>query len=253
MRASSARSPIASKAVDAEGPRGEACSDECAHPPDRGRADRIGFEEDSGVVARGQVPSADVPVQPQIAAELKAGFERVGVTSACGGQERPECGFEIGLLCEASLDRRALSRPLDAVSNLAGERGVPLSVPQRDFVGLAGRVESFSCVLADRLQHSQSVAALCLHERLVDERLNTVERRRIRVGTDGFDVLERAAACEDRHPPEESLLRLRQKRMAPVDRCAERLLPPRAVAVPGREHVESMVEALQECVRRQQS
>jgi len=172
-----------------------------------------------------------VPVHPEVAAELEAGLECVGVASVPGVEKPAERGFEIGLVCDALLDRCLLGRALDAVSDLASEGRVPMSMSQRYLVGLAGSLEPFSRVFANRLQHLEPVLCLDLHERLVHERLEPVECGRLRVGADGFDIFERTAACEEGHAPEEPLLRLRQQRMAPVDRRPERLLPPRAVAI----------------------
>jgi hypothetical protein len=86
-----------------------------------------------------------------------------------------ESGFEIGLVRDALLDRRLLGRALDAVSDLASEGRVPMSVSQRDLVRLPGSLESFSRVFANRLQHLEPVLCLDLHERLVHERLEPVE------------------------------------------------------------------------------
>ena len=133
------------------------------------------MEKAGGVVARRQVLSSDVPVHPEVAAKLEAGLEGVGVACARGVEKLAESGFEIGLVRDALLDRRLLGRALDAVSDLASEGRVPMSVSQRDLVRLPGSLESFSRVFANRLQHLEPVLCLDLHERLVHERLEPVE------------------------------------------------------------------------------
>jgi len=78
--------------------------------------------------------------------------------------------------------------------------------------------------------------AVHLHERLVDERLQLVDDR-ARVSADGFGVHEGAPAGEDGHAPEQTLLRVRQQRVAPVNRRAQRLLPLGSVARAGGEQL----------------
>ena len=63
---------------------------------------------------------------------------------------------------------------------------------------------------------------------------------------DRLEVGERAAAGEDRHAAEQPLLRLRQQRVAPVDRGAQCLLAFGRVARPRRQHLERMVEPLEQ-------
>jgi hypothetical protein len=133
------------------------------------------LEKAGRVVARRQVLSSDVPVHPEVAAQLEAGLEGVGVACLRGFEKLADRGFEIGLVRNAFLDRRLLGRALDAISDLAGEGRVTMSVSQRDLVRLAGSLELFSRVFADRLQHLEPVLCLDLHERLVHERLEPVE------------------------------------------------------------------------------
>src|SRR5256884_3399889 len=161
--------------VRPEGPGREPRRDQCAHATACGGARRIGLEKAGGVVARRQVLSSDVPVHPEVAAKLEAGLEGVGVACARDVEKLAESGFEIGLVRDALLDRRLLGRALDAVSDLASEGRVPMSVSQRDPVRLPGSLESFSRVFANRLQHLEPGLCLDLHERLVHERLEPVE------------------------------------------------------------------------------
>ena len=73
-----------------------------------------------------------------------------------------------------------------------------------------------------------------------------------RVCADGLDVRDRASSCEDGHSPEHALLRLCQERVAPADRRVERLLSLGNVASARCEHVERVVEPLEQRIRRQQ-
>ena len=50
--------------------------------------------------------SPDVPVHPEVAAQLEAGLEGVSIASACGVEKLAESGFEIGLVRYALLERR---------------------------------------------------------------------------------------------------------------------------------------------------
>ena len=115
---------------------------------------------------------------------------------------------------------------------------IPSRVPERDIRSLAGVLEPIVRVLADRLQHAKPVVlAVHLHERLVNERLQFVDDHLARVSADGFGVHEGAPAGEDGHAPEQTLLRVRQQRVAPVNRRAQRLLPLGSVARAGGEEL----------------
>ena len=76
--------------------------------------------------------------------------------------------MEVALVGDAALDRRDLGGAFDPVADLAGDLRVAGRVPFRDFVRLPGSLEPLARELADRLQHPEA-AAVCLHERLVDE------------------------------------------------------------------------------------
>ena len=180
--------------------------------PTRGRAAGVGVEEGCGVLAGGEVLAADVPVHPQVAAQLQARLAgKRRRRPARRLEERVERGLEVALLGDAAFDGPDLIGSLDAVADLAGELGIPAGVPQRDLARLAGGLEPLAGVLADRLQHPEPVAlAVHLHERLVDERLQLVEDGLAGVCADGLDVRERAPAGEDGHAPEQALLRLRR-------------------------------------------
>jgi hypothetical protein len=91
-----------------------------------------------------------------------------------------------------------------------------------------------------------------LHESLVDKRFQLVEDGLAGACADGLDVGEFAPSGEDGHAPEQALLRLRKERMAPVDRGAQRLLPLGSVARAGCEHLEGVVEALEQRLRGQE-
>ena len=111
-------------------------------------------------------------------------------------------------------------------------------------------LEAFARVLADRLQHPEPAPLTPrLDESFVDERLELVEDVLAGVGADDLDVRECAPSSEDRYAPKQALLRLVEQRVAPVDRGAQRLLPLGSVARARREHVEGVVEPLEQRVR----
>ena len=194
-----------------------------------------------------------MPVHVEIAAQLQALLGRNRVTALRRRQKRLERGLEVGLLGDAAFERPELIGALDAVADLPGEPRVAAGVPQRDVTRLARGFEPLARVLADRLQHPEPVAlAVRLHERLLDQRLQLVEDGLAGVGADRLDVGKRAPSGEDGHAPEQALLRLREERVAPVDRGAQRLLPLGNVARSGREHLEGVIETLQQRLRRQE-
>jgi hypothetical protein len=120
-------------------------------------------------------------------------------------------------------------------------------MPHRDLIRLSGGHETLARELSDRLERTNPVAlTVHLHESLVHERLELVQAALVGLHAHRLEIGERAAAREDGHPAEQALLGLAQKRMAPVDRGAQRLLPLRQVAGAGRQQVERMVEPLEQ-------
>ena len=89
----------------AEHPRRQSRRDQRARAPDGGSAAGVGVEERGGVLAGGEVLAADVPVHPEVAAQLQARFAGSGVTVLRRGQERVERGLEVALLGDAAFER----------------------------------------------------------------------------------------------------------------------------------------------------
>jgi hypothetical protein len=227
--------------------------EKCTCPAHGGSAASVGIEEGRGVLPGGEVLAADVPVQPEVAAQLQALFARNCVTVPRRCQERFKRGLEVAVLGDAAFEGPDLAGALDAVADLAGELRIAAGVPQLDVTRLAGALEVLARVLADRLQHPEPVAlAVRLHESLVDERLQLVEDRLAGVGADGLDVRECAPSGEDGHAPEHALFRLRKERVAPVDRRAQRLLPLGNVAKAGRQYLKGVVETVEQRLWRQE-
>ena len=234
-------------------PRAQCGGEQRAGAADRRSTLDVGVEERLGLVPGRQVLAADVPVHPEVAAHLEAALAGVAVAGLRKPAQRVESGLEVGLLLDPALDRRDLRISLDAVSDRPGDFRVALGMPCSDLVNLAGGGETLSGELADRLQHPQpSTGTVELDERLVHQRLELVEAARARVRADGFDVGERATAGEHRQPPEQALLLLVEQRVAPLDRRAQRLLPPRRVARARGEQVERMLEPLEQRLRSQE-
>ena len=124
---------------------------------------------------------------------------------------------------------------------------------QRDLARLARRLEPLAGVLTDRLQYPEPITvAVGLQESLVDERLQLVEDVLAGLCADRLDVRERAASGEDGKTPEQTLLRVLEQRVAPVDRGAQRLLPLGNVARAGGEDLEGVAETLEQRLRSQE-
>ncbi len=120
---------------------------------------------------------------------------------------------------------------------------------QCDLGGLVRGIELLACELADGLEQPEPVArAVDLDERLVDEGFELVEAASARLCTNGLGVLHRASSHEGGQASEHASFRLVEERMAPVDRGAQRPLALGEVALSGREHVECVVEAFQQCL-----
>jgi hypothetical protein len=95
-----------------------------------------------------------------------------------------------------------------------------LGVAAAQLSGLARCVEPLVRILADRLQHPETLAVADADEALVDERLQHVQ-----VGVaHGLGGLERTASGEDREPGEQPLLVFPEELVAPLNCRAERLL-----------------------------
>ena len=88
-----------------------------------------GGEEAVGILARADVLSADVPVHPQVAAQLHADLARRLVSVPGCGEERLERRMQVALLGDATLDRADLVGSFDPVADLAGDLRVPARVP----------------------------------------------------------------------------------------------------------------------------
>ena len=92
-------------------------------------------------------------------------------------------------------------------------------------IGLAGLVQPFERILADRLEHPVALGREA-DQALLDQRLQ-------RVDVGAADLLGRvqgAAAGEDREGADDALLFLGKQVVAPVDRRPQRLLPRVGVA-----------------------
>ena len=124
--------------------------------------------------------------------------------------------------------------------SLLEQREVVVGVAAGERIGLAGLLQPFTRVLADRLQHPVALVREA-EQALLDERLQRVE-----VGAaDLLGGLQRAAAGEDGERAEETLLLLREQVVAPVDRRPQRLLS--RVGVPAAlQQVEPLGEALED-------
>ena len=196
--------PFVVRALDlAEHPGRKSDGDQRPGPARAGRQTLTRCEECLGVLARADVLAADVPVHPQVAAQLHSSFAGGCVTAPRSGEERVERRLEVALLGDTAFDGSDLVGSLDAVADLACDLGIAACVSPRDLARLAGELEPLAGELADRLQHPQPAAPpVDLHERLVDERLELVETALARVCADRFDVGHRAPAGEDGHPPE---------------------------------------------------
>jgi hypothetical protein len=124
------------------------------------------------------------------------------------------------------------------------QREVVVGVSAGNRIGLAGLVQPFARILADRLEHP--VALLCETEQaFLDQRLQPFD-----VGAADFLGGFQGATREDREGAEYTLLFLGEQVVAPVDRRAQRLLPRVGVAATP-EQVEALREALEDLSRRQ--
>ena len=129
--------------------------------------------------------------------------------------------------------------------SLLEQREVVVGVTAGERIGLAGLVQPFARVLADRLEHPVALVREA-EQALLDERLQRVE-----VGAaDLLGRLERAAAGEDGEARGRALLLLGEQVVAPVDRRPQRLLARVGVAA-ALEEVEPLREALEDLPRRE--
>ena len=62
------------------------------------------MKERGGVIARGEVLAADVPVQAQVAAQLQPCLACFSVAALRSREQRGERGFEVRLLGDAAFD-----------------------------------------------------------------------------------------------------------------------------------------------------
>src|SRR5205823_4725030 len=112
--------------------------------------------------------------------------------------------------------------------------------------------EALGRVLADCLEYLEprrAVGARLLPEQIVLEQcLELVEA----CVADGLGRLEAATAREDGVPGEQPSLILAQKAVAPVDRVPERLLAARSVPRSARQQGETLSQAVEQCLWREQ-
>src|SRR6185437_4045153 len=129
--------------------------------------------------------------------------------------------------------------------DLSGEAGVVAGVAGPPPLGLAGLVEAFLAVLADRLQ--QPVAALWAGLLGHYQRTRHQARQQLeyRAGIDTLtsahrlDGLQGAAAREHSQSAQQSLLRLGEQLEGPVDRGPQRLVTFHRAPPATREHRET--------------
>ncbi len=151
---------------------------------------------------------------------------------------------------ERSAQVRRLAVEQRRVALLLGERERPGRVPPGERRRLAGLVEPFARVEANRLE--QAVAPLAPAFVRGDERLLDEPREHVGAaghvepvaGADRLDGGELEAAGEDGEPAEEHPLVGLEQVVAPLERRRERLLPRRRRAVARAEQAEAVVEPL---------
>ena len=136
---------------------------------------------------------------------------------------------------------------LDAVADLAGELGVPAGVPQRDLVAPRPRPRA----ARGRTRRSSAASGACRPgrppARAPCRRATPARRGRSRRGRRRRPRRPRACTLRRRRPcAGTGAAPTPQERVAPVDRGAQCLLPLGSVARTGREHVEGMVEPLEQ-------
>jgi hypothetical protein len=149
-----------------------------------------------------------------------------------GGDEIVFVLVGLGVVARGSRDARALaggarSRPRRTCWPTPPPRGRSRHLAAAQAVGLAGELELLGRVLADRLEHRVALVVEA-EQALVDEPLEHVQLG----GADLLRGRQRAAAGEDREPPEQLLLARREKVVAPRDRRPQRPLPLRRVSRP---------------------
>ena len=112
---------------------------------------------------------------------------------------------------------------------------------------LAGRLQAFAGVLADRLQHAiPAIVEVRDDERLVDKTHQQIENLRLldlAAGADLLGCVERPAAREHGQATEQHTLRRRKQVVAPVDQCPQRLLPRQRRPATPRQQVEAILKA----------
>ena len=129
--------------------------------------------------------------------------------------------------------------------SLLEQREVVVGVTAGERIGLAGLVQPFARILADRLEHPVALGREA-EQALLDQRLQRVD-----VGAaDLLGGVQGAAAGEDREGADDALLFLGEQVVAPVDRRPQRLLPRVGVAAT-LEQVEALREALEDLSRRE--
>src|SRR4051794_1687399 len=122
---------------------------------------------------------------------------------------------------------------------------VVVGVAAGERIGLAGLVQPFARIVADRLEHPVALVREA-EQALFDQRLQRVE-----VGVaDLHDGVQGATAGKDREGAEDALLFLAERVVAPVDRRAQGLLPRVGVAAT-LEQIEALREALEDLPRRE--
>src|SRR5918996_1572384 len=111
-------------------------------------------------------------------------------------------------------------------------------------------------ILSDGLQHPEArlvVGCGALHQAFLAQRFEAVQRLDLQLAArigDLFGALERPASDERGQPPEESLLRLAEEIVAPVDSGRDRPMAFRDVSSGGGQEWQLALEALKDRSRR---
>ncbi len=163
-------------------------------------------------------------VAPEVPEPVERSGQLQGELGFAGGFQPVESRAEVVVFAFESLDpfRWAFA---EMRIRVFGERQEPLRVPAAQRITVAGDLEPLGRVLADGLQHPETLFALP-EQALLDERLERVHIG-IRHLLGGF---ERAAAAEDGEPREQVSLFGREQVVRPLDRRAQRLVASFGVA-----------------------
>ena len=223
--------------------------------PTVGEPSGVGVEEGRGVLPGGEVLAADVPVHPQVAAQLQARLRHAAASpSLRRRQERVERGLEVALLGDAAFEGADLIGALDAVADRPGR------APHTGGRASARPRPSRPRPRAARAAYSPIVCSIRSRSpwpSVCTRALSTSDSSSSRTFSPGS--AQTASTSANVHPPAKTAMRRNRRcsgsveeRVAPVDRGAQRLLPLGSVARAGREHVEGVVETLEQRLRRQE-